>query len=61
MTKKEAIAIWRAEILPAVRAQYEQDGRIDHPARAEAWNNWTDQLRTDGQITAHQYDTWVTP
>jgi hypothetical protein len=61
MTKEEAVAIWRREILPAVRQRYEQDGRIDRPARAEAWNNWTDELCKAGQITMRQYETWTHP
>jgi hypothetical protein len=61
MTKREVLAIWRAEILPAVKAQYEQDGKPDRPARAEAWNVWTDQLCKDGQITARQYREWCVP
>jgi len=37
------------------------DGRIDDPMRREAWNNYTDQLCKDGQITDHQYSSWVHP
>lgn len=61
MTKREAVAEYKREILPAVKAQYERDGRIDGPARAEAWNNWTDALCKDGRITMRQYETWTHP
>ena len=60
-TKREALALFRAEVLPAVRAQYEQDGRVDRVARAEAWNNWTDALCKDRVITTRQYETWDNP
>jgi hypothetical protein len=58
MTRRDAIAEYREHILPGVRATY---GWGDIPAEAEAWNNWTDHLRTDGRITMRQYDTWEHP
>ena len=61
MTKTEAIAEYRKYILPEVRRTYERDGRIDGPARAEAWNNFTDALHQDGQITTKQVNTWTHP
>ncbi len=61
MTKKQAVAEYRETVLPAVRQQYERDGRIDKPARAEAWNNFTDYLCKSGQITMRQYETWGHP
>lgn len=33
----------------------------DPIARREAWNNFTDSLRSDGLITLKQYETWVNP
>ena len=33
----------------------------DWPARSEAWNNYTDMLCKDGQITSKQYETWAHP
>lgn len=61
MTKQQAVAAFMADVLPDVKAQYEQDGVPDWPARSEAWNNYTDALRKDRQITAKQYDTWTHP
>jgi len=62
MTKKQALQIWRSEILPGIRAvEKEQRGGIDYPMRREEWNNWTDSLCKDGQITLHQYETWIHP
>ena len=46
------------EILPMIQEQYEQDGIPDIPARCEAWNNWTDSLCKDEQISDWQYMNW---
>ena len=40
--------------LPAVRAQYEQDGQLDGPARREAWCNWVDYLNKSGRISDYE-------
>lgn len=61
MTREEAIQLYRERVLPEVKKQYEQDGRIDKPARAEAWNNFTDALCKNGDITMKQYETWEHP
>ncbi len=61
MTKREAEKEWRESILPEIRKQYEPDGRVDGPARAEAWNNYTDILLSEGRITEKQYETWCHP
>jgi hypothetical protein len=58
MTKAEALAEFRAEVLPHVVAQY---GRNDKPAIREAWNNYTDALCKNRQITLRQYESWVAP
>jgi hypothetical protein len=61
MTKREAEAEYKRDILPWVKATYERDGRIDIPARAEAWNQYTDALCKDRRITLRQYETWMHP
>lgn len=61
MTKKDALDSFRRTVLPAVKERYEQDGIIDRAARAEAWNDYTWMLRSDGVITEHQYETWSNP
>ena len=61
MTKKQALQIWRSEILPGIRAVEKVRGHVDLPGRCEAWNNWTDSLCKSGQITPHQYETWTHP
>jgi hypothetical protein len=57
MTKREAEAEYKREVLPIVKATYEKDGRKDKPARAEAWSYFTDALCKDGRITLKQYET----
>ena len=61
MTKLAVIKDFRAHVLPGIRAAYEQDRRIDYPARREAWNNYTDYLCKEGLISEHAYDTWACP
>jgi len=40
---------------------YEADGVPDWPARREAWNNWTDSLCKDYEISDWQYANWSQP
>jgi hypothetical protein len=47
----EAFTMWRDEIRPHVVAQYGED---DQPALSESWNNYTDSLCKDGDLTALQ-------
>ena len=61
MTRDEAIEIFDNHILPIVKQNMEPDGQIDIPARSEAWNNWTDAMCKDGQISDWQYDNWSHP
>ena len=61
MTKREAELMFREDILPAVRAAYEQDVVPDYIARSEEWNNFTDGLCKERLITVHQYETWSHP
>ena len=61
MTRDEAIEIFDNHILPLVTQLHEQDGQIDEPARCEAFNNWTDAMCKDGQISDWQYDNWTHP
>lgn len=58
MTKSEVLKQFKAEVLPAVVAKYGDDDRV---AKAEAWNNYTDSLCKDRQITAKQYSNWTNP
>jgi len=61
MTKVEAVRIYKEEILPSVKDQYEQDGITDKPARQFAWQCFIDSLCKNGEITQRQYDTWGNP
>jgi hypothetical protein len=54
MTKKQVETMFKEEVLPFIN-------RSDKPALREAWNNYTDLLCKDGQITIRQYETWTQP
>lgn len=54
MTKAEALKLFR-EIISY------NFPRGDVTMRREAWNNFTDSLCKDRQITSKQYDTWTNP
>lgn len=53
ITIKDAFYSWNSEIKPAVVAQY---GADDIPALSESWNNYTDSLCKDGELTELQYN-----
>lgn len=58
---KEAFEQWESEIKPAVIRQYGQD---DVPALSESWNDYTDSLCKDGQLTdleCHYCPAWDEP
>ena len=63
LTKKQALEMFN-ELCPResfMRIQSNGRRTIDTIARNEAWNNWTDILCKDRQITPKQYDTWMSP
>jgi hypothetical protein len=61
VNKKQAVVEFKEYWLPVIKEEYEQDGVPDYPARSEAWNNYTDMLCKDGQITDWQYTNWKLP
>ncbi len=62
MTRAQAIAAWREDILPRIQqAERAGTGRPDYPARSEAWGIYTDELCKGGEITPKQYATWQAP
>lgn len=61
MTKAQAVAEFKSQVLPAVRHAHEQDGVPDYPARCEAWNDFTDELCRSRRITSSQYSRWSHP
>lgn len=61
MTNQEIIEMWMECELVYIHKTYEQDYIIDIPARRESFNNFTDMLYEDGQITEKQYDNLCLP
>jgi len=57
----QAVEMFTNDVLPLVTLMYEQDGEPDIPARCEAWNNWTDALCKNRQISDWQYENWDHP
>lgn len=60
MTKSEAFAEFRAQVLPSIVARYERDGVPDKPARREAWNNHVDSLIREG-VLPERAEHWTHP
>ena len=52
MTKTEALKLFR---------EIDNSPKGDVVWRREAWNNFTDALCKDRQITPRQYETWTNP
>ena len=61
MTFDQACEQFTDCILPMIQEAHEQDGIPDMPARREAWNNWTDALASDEQISDWQVHNWGHP
>jgi hypothetical protein len=61
MTFADACTYFTDEILPMIQEQYEQADQPDWPARREEWNNWTDSLCKNDQISDWQYENWSHP
>lgn len=54
MTKKEALRDFLKNVWP--NSKYK-----DAVAKCEAWNNYTDILCKNGDITITQYESWTNP
>lgn len=52
LTLQQAFDSWEQGIKPLIVEQYGED---DTPALSESWNNYTDELCKDGQLTELQY------
>lgn len=66
MTRDEAIQQFERDILPGIIEQEtEWQGGTWHRAdvcyRSETWNNWTDSLCKNGEISDWQYENWSHP
>jgi hypothetical protein len=58
MTKKEAIQIFMESYGDNIKELRETR---DFIAIRCAWNDFTDMLYKDGQITSYQYNNWLNP
>lgn len=54
LTKKQAVEMFKEEVLPFVVKEY---GNNDTTAKRTAWNDFTDMLCKNGEISEKQYDT----
>lgn len=61
MLKKEALSLFKKDILPWVKNRYEPNGVVDKVARREAWSTFVDNLNKEGKVSNHQRDTWACP
>ena len=62
----DAVRYFEDNILPLliIEETESQGGRwqhVDEALRCETWNNWTDSLCKDGQISDWQYENWSQP
>ena len=62
MTWKQAVEQFKDHVLPSVVATEKLYGRgPDLTMRRETWNNWTDSLCKNEQISDWQYNNWSQP
>lgn len=61
MTNKEVLTVWHDDYLPAIHDQFEKDYQVDSPARNETFNNFTDMLCKENQISDEQYNNICLP
>jgi hypothetical protein len=58
----DAVRFFEDEMMPGIRfTEAQQNVEHDGPLRCETWNNWTDSLCKDGQISDWQYENWSHP
>lgn len=58
MTKQEALEFFHKEVMPEVIKKF---GEKDITAKREAWNDFTDSLCKNKEITWTQYENWTNP
>ena len=62
MLWEQAVQQFNDYHMPYIREQEERyNNHPDLPMRREAWNNFTDMLCKDNQISDWQYDNWSQP
>ena len=59
----DAVKFFENHILPGlIEQETEWQGgtwqHVDEPLRSETWNNWTDSLCKNNQISDWQYENW---
>ena len=59
MTHGDAVLHFETHIAPMYPKRH--DGTHDEVALSEAWNNWTDSLCKNRQISDWQYENWSHP
>ena len=60
----QAVDFFEEYIMPAILMTEQENGftrYADLPMRRESWNNYTDALCKDGQISDWQYENWSQP
>jgi hypothetical protein len=60
MNKEQVERLFKQECMPVVCKMREQSGRLDLPARREAWNNYVAFLINDNRISTRAAQ-WVQP
>jgi hypothetical protein len=58
MTKSQAVKQFNETVKPAIVARY---GKSDNAAMRQAWNDFTDALCKNGDITPKQSENWTSP
>ena len=58
---EDAVERFENQELPFIEQRFEQGGIPDYVARSEHWNNWTDMLCKNDEISDWQYDNWGHP
>jgi len=62
LTREQAIAQFMEYIVPGVlRLEKRYNRHPDLPLRREEWNNYTDALCKNGEISDWQYENWSQP
>ena len=56
MNYDQFVKHFETNILPLVKRQYEKDGKVDKPARREAFNDEMDALDRDGMLQGDTYN-----
>jgi len=54
MTKLQAVELFKEEVLPFIN-------RKEKPLLRQSWNDYTDFLCKNNEITLKQYETWTQP